>query len=343
MAVISRQTIGGKWVLEVDDAPNTGLGIPAPIGSEAHYSDGSFGYTYIKYGAGDLDWRCDSDETFSIIHLNEQANNQTAPSEGIVLYAKSIGGRRMLKQIEPSGLDFVFQPSIARSKVALWQSNGNATSLTFIGQAFSTTGTAIPRNVSASTFFGTFRKLGYISANTAGSSAGIRTNALQYHRGNIVNAGGFHFIARFGISDASAVATGRIFGGLLGISSVIGNVEPSSLTNILGFGADSTDTNLHFLHNDGAGTCTKINLGVSFPANTRNTDMYEIIIFCAPNGTEVFYQITNLTSGQSNEGSVTTNIPALTQLLAYQLWRNNGTTALAVGLDIVSVYMETDS
>lgn len=342
MAIISRQTIGGKWVLEVDQAPNTGAGLTAPIGSEAYYSDGTNGFTYIKYGANDLDWRCDSDESFSIIHLQEQANNQTPPSDGLVLYAKSIGGRNMLKQVGPSGLDYVFQPSIARNKICLWQANGNATSTTVIGQAVSTTGTATSRSVATTNFFTWFRRLGYVSANTAGSSAGIRTSALQYGRGNLANTGGFHFIARFGISDASAVAGARTFVGLTSSTGVLTNAEPSSFLNIIGIGNDSSDANMQLFHNDGSGTATKINLGSSFPANTRNSDMYELVLFCPPNGSTIGYKVTNMTTGIEAEGTINTNIPLNTQLLAWQLWRNNNGTALSVGLDIVSVYMEND-
>lgn len=343
MAIISKQTVGGKWILEVDQAPNTGAGVIAPIGSEAYYSDGVNGFTFVKTGASDLDWVCDSDEVFNVINLKEQADNPNPPVDGLNIYSLSITGRKMLKAVGPSGLDYALQPHIGRNKTSLWQANGNATTTTAIGQAFSTTGTGTTRTVSSATFFGTFRRLGYVSNNGAGSTCGIRTTVLQYHRGNIAKAGGFHFITRFGISDASAVATGRMFIGLLASGAIIGNVEPSTLTNILGFGADSSDINLQFIHNDGAGTATKINLGASFPVNTRNTDMYEVSIFCPPNGNEVFYQVLNLTNDQKVSGSVSINIPSATQLLAYQLWRNNGSTALAVGLDIVNIYMETDN
>lgn len=342
MAIISKQTVGGKWILEVDQAPNTGAGVIAPIGSEAYYSDGVNGFTFVKTGANDLDWVCDSDENFNVILLDEQANEPTPPIAGNKVYVKSIAGRKMVKTVGPSGLDYTFQAHIGRNKTMLWQANGNATSLTVIGQAVATQGTATTRNVANTNFFTWMRRLAYLSANTAGSTCGIRTSALQYGRGNLPRVGGFHFMARFGISDASAVAGARTFVGLTSTTAVLTNAEPSSFLNIIGLGNDSGDTNMQIIHNDGSGVATKIDLGASFPANTRNTDMFELILFCAPNGSSVGYKVTNMTTGAEVDGELTTNIPLNTQLLAWQLWRSNNATALAVALDIVSVYMETD-
>lgn len=342
MAIISKQTIGGKWILEVDQAPNTGAGINAPIGSEAYYSDGVNGFTFVKTGASDLDWVCDSDENFNVILLDEQTVEPTPPIAGSKVYSKSIGGRLMVKTVGPSGLDYTFQSHIGRNKTMLWQANGNATSLTVIGQAVTAQGTATTRNVANTNFFTWMRRLGYVSNSGAGSTCGIRSTALQYGRGNLPRVGGFHFMARFGISDASAVAGARTFVGLCSSTGVLTNADPSFFLNVIGLGNDSADTNMQIIHNDGSGVASKINLGASFPANTRNTDMYELVLFCAPNGSSVGYKVTNMTTGAEVDGELTTNIPLNTQLLAWQLWRSNNGTALAVGIDIVSVYMEND-
>ena len=42
-------------------------------------------------------------------------------------------------------------------------------------------------------------------------------------------------------------------------------------------------------------------------------------------------------------GAVGTVIPAATTFLAHSAWRCNNATALAVGIDVVSVYIETDN
>jgi hypothetical protein len=105
---------------------------------------------------------------------------------------------------------------------------------------------------------------------------------------------------------------------------------------------DAADTTLQIMHNDSAGTATKIDLGVDFTEST-NTDMYELSLFCAPNGASVYYQVINLTTNIGVSGEITTNLPANTQLLAWQIWRHNATTGSAVGIDVMSVYMESDN
>jgi len=42
-------------------------------------------------------------------------------------------------------------------------------------------------------------------------------------------------------------------------------------------------------------------------------------------------------------GAVGTVIPAATTFLAHSAWRCNNATALAVGIDVVSLYLETDN
>lgn len=265
------------------------------------------------------------------------------PVLGLKTFARQITGRNMFGQIGKSGVDYSFQPLIARNKVTLWQSNGNATSVTVIGNAITAAGTATTRAVATTNKFTWFRRIGYASAATANSSCGIRTAAIQYGLGNVPEMGGFHFITRCGISDAAAVANARMFVGLTSTTAAIGNVNPSTLVNIIGFGADTGDTTLQVMHNTSVGVATKIDLGASFPANTRSTDMYEFSLYCQPNGSTVNYQVINLTTGNIANGVISTNLPLNTQLLAMQLWRHNGGTASAVALDIVSMYIETDN
>ena len=59
-------------------------------------------------------------------------------------------------------------------------------------------------------------------------------------------------------------------------------------------------------------------------------------------GGVVYYQVTRLNTGDVASGSFTTNLPLGTVLLCHQLWRTNNATALAVGLDVAGIYMETD-
>jgi hypothetical protein len=186
------------------------------------------------------------------------------------------------------------------------------------------------------------RRVGYVSATTNNSTCGIRSGVQQFGLGNGAGRGGFHFVARFGISDATLVAGARLFVGLTSSTAVLGNADPSTFTNIIGVGLDAADTTLQIMHNDAGGSAVKIDLGASFPESTV-TDFYELSLYCRPNGIEVSYQVINLSTNASASGVIISNLPISTSLLAWQIWRHNVATGLAVGVDIASVYIETDN
>jgi hypothetical protein len=273
---------------------------------------------------------------------NENVNPST-PALGLTTYSLQVGGRQMLGQLGKSGVSYSYQPFLARNRIVLHQANGNATTITSWGAVAPTaSGTATTRNVATTNFFTWIRRVGYVTAAANNAVAGLRTAVLQYGIGNGARLGGFHFVARFGISDATLVAGARLFVGMTSSTAALGNADPSTFLNIIGVGMDAADTTLQFMHNDGAGTATKINLGASFP-ETTNTDMFEVAIYCAPNASTVFYEVVNLTTNVEVSGSVNTNLPLNTQLLAWQIWRHTANTNTAVGIDIASVYIESDN
>lgn len=185
------------------------------------------------------------------------------------------------------------------------------------------------------------RRIGYVSAASAGASCGTRHSALQWAVSEDPAFGLWTFQARFGISDAAAVANARMFVGLTGVVSggVLPNANPSAQLNLIGVGADTGDTTFRIIHNDNAGTATRIDLGADFPCNTRNTDAYELLLTCNEDLT-VTYRVINLTTGEVATANLSTDLPMKLQLLAPQLWRNNGGTALAAGLDVIQWKME---
>ncbi len=273
--------------------------------------------------------------------IPDYAGTPPTPVGGLNLFTRSRVNRRLPAIVGPSGVQTRLQTFLGANRIGLWAAAGGTT-VTAFGMSGAATGTATAKNPTSTNLFTQSRRIAYRSAATAGSAAGLRGNLLQNWRGNATGLGGFHFTAQFGVGDAAEVADARNFVGLQGAAAVIGNVNPSTLTNLLGFGSDNAEANLSFMHNDGAGAAKKIPLGANFPANTRSTDWYHVEMFCAPNGSEIFYYIENMTTGNTASGGVTTDIPAATTFLSYQLWRNNGATALAVDLDINFVYLESD-
>lgn len=84
----------------------------------------------------------------------------------------------------------------------------------------------------------------------------------------------------------------RFFIGFCTVQSSLPSAEPSSRFNMVGFGADSTDTDLQFMYNNGVGSATKIDLGINW--TTWDSSLLQFQIICPPSGTPIQAQITNL-------------------------------------------------
>lgn len=262
-----------------------------------------------------------------------------APSEGAALIALYRAGRRMTSQLAPEGAGYSFQPGLFEKKIGLWTALGNGTTVATWALGNSTTGTATGRNVATTNLAISLRRLAYVTGNPAGSSCGTRHGLTQFWRGNAAGLGGFFYSTRFALDTVKAGM--RWFVGMSASAAVIGNVNPSTLTNIAGFGIDAGETTVRWITNDGVGPVSKTDLGASFPATTADV-VYDARIFCAPNGSAIYYALERLDSAALAEGSSSTVIPANTTLLSPAIWMNNGATVGAVAVAVMSQYAETD-
>ena len=274
----------------------------------------------------------------------------TAPANTVTIFSKTIAGRMMLALLDPSGMSSTLQPFLARNAIGHWRPQGNSTVVPgVLGYTAPTiVGTATARNVATTNFFTRLRRLGYVSAATAAALAETRVAVAQVTIGNGAGLGGFHKIIRFGCSDAATVAGARQFVGVSSSTAAATNVEPSTLTNSIGVGHGAADTNLK-LYYGGSAAQAAIDLGVNFPANTLSVDAYELALFAPPGLATVGYMVTRLNTGHVASGVLTAataglQLPLNTTLLSYhKAWRTNNATALAVALDVVSDYIETDN
>src|SRR5690606_23080730 len=98
---------------------------------------------------------------------------------------------------------------------------------------------------SASNLFTQSPRAKYVSAAGAGSSCGANGGGLFLWRGNAANLGGFYLCMRGGIEIFQANC--RMFMGLYASAAAIGNVNPSTLLNMVGIGFDSGQTTLRLL------------------------------------------------------------------------------------------------
>jgi hypothetical protein len=273
-----------------------------------------------------------------------------APANTVTLFGQTVAGRILLAMIGPSGLAAGMQPFLARNSVGYWKPPGNATTVpgVFGYTAPTIVGTATARNVATTNFYTRQRRLGFVSTATAAAFAEVRVAVAQVTIGDGAGNGGFTKIVRFGCSDVATVAGARQFVGVNSSTAAATNVEPSTLTNVIGVGHGAADTNLKLFFG-GSAAQVPIDLGVNFPANTLSVDAYELALFASPNLTSVGYMVTRLNTGAVASGLLTAatagvQLPALATLLSYhKAWRTNNATLLAVGLDIISDYIETDN
>ncbi|MDO5623004.1 MAG: hypothetical protein Q4G24_16280 [Paracoccus sp. (in: a-proteobacteria)] len=84
-----------------------------------------------------------------------------------------------------------------------------------------------------------------------------------------------------------------------------------------------------------------IDLGPGFPV-ASTTNVLTLFILAAPYGSEIGIRVVEEVSGAVAEMTITTDLPAPTQLLSPRNYLNNGTTAAAVSYDCSGVYVETD-
>lgn len=286
------------------------------------------------------------------INMTGITNEPSTPATGTLnLYSKSIAGRMMPKWMGPSGLDSIVQPMIAMNKVAWWNSIGNATTApTVVGAAAMTVvsngGTALTaRNVATTSLFTRMKRVGMVSTATAGTLGSMRQTTAQYTIGNGSGLGGFTYVSRFGSTDT--IAGARAFVGMTSSTAAPTNVEPNTLTNVIGICKISTSNNWQICYG-GSAAQTTIDLGANFPANTASADMYELILYAPTNvNNSVGYRVTRLGTTYQASGTLTaatpgTQLPASTTLLAHNIWKTNNATASVVGLDMVSIYIELD-
>jgi hypothetical protein len=150
-------------------------------------------------------------------------------------------------------------------------------------------------------------------------------------------------VCRWGAATGVATATNRAFVGMANTTAAPTDVEPSSITNMCGMGWDAADTNIQFMHR-GTGAVTKIDLGASFPVPTTDrTKSYEVAIFSPPGTTQSLqYEVSDLGTGAKATGTITTNLPTTSTLLAPRGWMSVGGTSSVIGIAIMGLYLESD-
>lgn len=148
---------------------------------------------------------------------------------------------------------------------------------------------------------------------------------------------GFIYKSVFG-GVGFTVSTARMFMGYCSQSSAFTDVDPSTLTNIIGVGFDASDTEVQLIHNDGSGTATKVSLGASFPKPTADlSNMYSLRLESSADGTSVSYVVEDLITGVSASGVISTDLPSNTTILGFGGYVSAGGTSTTSRLRIAGL------
>jgi hypothetical protein len=262
------------------------------------------------------------------------------PAGKLALYARDRAGMGWLDVQRPSGRHFPLQPHFGVNRIATWApSSGNVINTN--GMPRTAVGTAATPTLTTTNLSTSMRRWGMTSAATAGAAAEERSAGWVCWRGNAAGLGGFTYVNR--LSLVTLQATGMGFFGLIGsVAALPTTLTLSAVVNALGIGFQrGTHANWQIVHNDGSGAPTLIDLGAGFPV-ASTTNVLTLYIAAAPNDSAVGIRVVEEVSGAVAEATITTDLPAATQLLSPRNYLNNGTTAAAVAYDCSGVYVETD-
>lgn len=271
-------------------------------------------------------------------------------------FIPTVGNRKFAALIDENGQFTTYQPNLGRNNVMMWDTTVGTTTFTTVGIAGPNTALGTPSSPTPATtsFFTRLIRLHSVSSAVAGNFAGwystsANTNILTTGGASSPATGGFFCVIRFGVSDAATVSGARMFVGLSSSVAAPTNVESNTLTNSIGVAQLSTDSTQLYIVYGGSTAQTAIALGTNFPPGTLSTDVYELALFSPPSlNNTVYYQVTRLNSSVAPAtgtltGTAGTALPANTTYIGPRMYRTNNATALAVGLDVMSVYLETDN
>lgn len=164
-------------------------------------------------------------------------------------------------------------------------------------------------------------KVAMSGANAANAIAYQVINTLLVAVATSGDWGGFR--CRQIVGGNSTVTNQRAFWGLRNAITNPTSVDPSSQTNIIGVGYDAGETTLSVMHNDGAGTATKVGLGANFPVATG--ELFDILFENVAGSSDVTYTVIRLNTGHTATGTLSTDLPSV--FLSTAVWVATAGTA----------------
>lgn len=264
-----------------------------------------------------------------------------APPAGFVnLFAKNLGGRLVPAFKVASGLTSSLQPHMARNGWAQWRPTVGSSTVSAIGAAALTaTGTATAAGYGTTSLHARSSRVDYLVTTAATTAvAGYRAGTNTYR-----GVDGYHHIFRVApATGTTGVATQRFFCGMAGSTTAPTDVNPSTLTDIVGAGYDSADANWQVFFNDATGTATKVDTGIARPAADR-LGPFSVMIYCPPGGGSLGVTLINEETGSSFSTTATTDLLTTSTACGPRAYHSVGGTSSVTGLTLFSGYVETDN
>jgi hypothetical protein len=320
--------------------PDTVTGNPnIPIGTQA--------VVYVEVGAGDVTFAAQGSAQI-VSKAGGFTTNGEKSTVVITLVApnewKIDGDLGALTPADISGFNAAVDARIALSGGGLsWSVPGTFANLPVTGAAgtntigthsgnFTVIGTAAAATTSLAGK-GYKRRQVITSAAAANSGAGVRSSTTGVcFAPNTANNEVLRGEYTGSSSDSLTGCRGAMgLGWFAGSAPNMAN-EPNTFTNLLALAYNSGDTQFKVMHNDSAGAATEIvlNSGAGFPCNGADTD-YIKFYFRFNGGTTrtIDWIVSNLISGVSVTGTITTNMPDADQLLMAFNYRSTAANTTA--------------
>jgi hypothetical protein len=274
----------------------------------------------------------------TVTSLTDPADD-TPANTGFNFGAVKLANRNLPAFRPVDGIARFLQSFLGRMAPKCWIPLGNSTTIAALGSGnFTALGTATAANVATTNMHTMATRVEWlITAAATTAIAAIRDGVLIWNIGDA--NGGFHYVWRFGLATGSTVATHRGFCGMTNSASNPTDVNPSSLTNMIGVGFDNGDANFQIMYNDASGTATKVDTGIPVPSTDR-TGVFELAMFCNPGESILYFEFTRVDTGDVFTATATTDLPANTVFLAPRMYHSVGGTSSVVGIVFFGAYIE---
>lgn len=268
-------------------------------------------------------------------------NEPSASSSGVLrIYSKAVAGRMLPKWIGPSGLNSPFQPALFGNNIVLWTPT-TATAGFWQGTAGAGAGTYSTALPTITNNYTTVKRARWTNViTTTNQILGQRNTEAMFFRGSTGIQGGFFFFCRFGLDIYTQGS--RLFVGMHTSTAVV-SAEPNLSLNICGFGFNSTDSAITFIHNDAVGVAVQESIPTQ--PTLANNNGYDAYIFCAPNDTTIYFRLDDLNAGVTLIDSfVNSDLPVNTTMLAAGCLASNAalTPVSSIQIGLNRIYVETD-